>query len=156
MLHRARDLALALLAATLLALLPGSCASSGPRDLPPEAVLEVRFVETDPALPTTGFPWQGVDLPLGAPHRFGLSEVGLATDGLGRPALHFEVRQRDRPALRQLTEGRVGRRMAVVVDGEVVSLAVLAAPLPGVGQVEGDFDLAAIEAMIAAMSGPVD
>ena len=63
MLHRARDLALALLAATLLALLPGACASSGPRDLPPEAVLEVRFVETDPALPTTGFPWQGVDLP---------------------------------------------------------------------------------------------
>ncbi|MDF1801124.1 MAG: hypothetical protein P1V81_18300 [Planctomycetota bacterium] len=147
-----------LLAAAGLALLV-ACTSTKPRDLDPIGYLEVRFVEDESSgrRDLTALEHKGAVLHYGPGQTFGLTEVGLGTDLLGRPCLHFELREKDKPDFRALTAANVGRSMAIVVGGEVVSLANLVAPLPGKGQVEGDFDLGDIEAMVQALEqGPSD
>jgi len=134
-------------------LLLAACASTTPRDLDPVGYLEVRFVEDESTgiQDLTPLEHKGAVLHYGPGQSFGLTEVGLGTDQLGRPSLHFEVREKDKPALRALTAANVGRSMAILVDGEIISLANLIAPLPGKGQIEGDYDLGDIEAMVRAL-----
>ena len=126
------------------------------RELPPTAVLEVRFLEPDPAAESTSFDYQGARVSLGPPHLFGLAEVGLSMDSLERPAVHFRVQPRHREAFLALTEANVGRPMAVVVDGTVVTMPLINAPLPGTAQIEGEFDLVDVESMILAMSAAAE
>ncbi len=137
-----------------LALLLASCASTGPRDLTPIGVLEFRLLEPSPtpSVPVEEFEFKGIAQPLGPPHHFALAELGLSTDALGRPSMYWEVMERDRDALRELTGSNVGRTIAAVVDGRVVTMANIAAPLDGSAQIQGDFDLADVEAMILALT----
>jgi hypothetical protein len=144
-----------LLLPALLAL-AGGCSSPKPRNLEPIGELEVRFVEplAAPGPETLVLDYRGVRIELGPAHRFGLAEVGLATDATGGPALLFELREADKPAFRALTATHKGRSMGMVVDGQLVTLAVVQDELPGRGLIEGDFDLADIEAMLLALTEP--
>ena len=141
--------------AAVLALFAAACASTAPRDLEPVGYLEVRFVDEGHGEPAslTELEFQGSALNYGPGQSFGLSEVGLSTDGLGRPALRFEVREIDKPAFSALVADHVGRNMAMRIDGEIITIATVNGPLPGSGQIEGDYDLADIEAMVAAILG---
>jgi len=140
-----------------LAFLLAACASTKPRDLTPVGVLDVRFVEVNPApgVEVEEFAYKEVRQPLGPAHTFGLSEVGVSTDGLGRPALYFRIQEQQAADFRALTESSIGRSMAMLVDDEIITIATVNSVLPGSGQIEGEFDLVYVEGLIASITGDV-
>src|SRR5262249_10786218 len=66
-----------------------------------------------------------------------LEAVSLDRDGLGYPALHFEMAQDKRSAVRAFTEKHIQDGMAIVLNGEIATLATIQDKLPGQGIING-------------------
>lgn len=66
-----------------------------------------------------------------------LASASYASDDRGQPALGFELVPQRAPAFGDFTESIVNRGLAIVIDGEVVTLATVQARLPGSGLVNG-------------------
>ncbi len=65
------------------------------------------------------------------------AEPGI--DELGFPALSVTLAPADVAAFRALSARAIGRRLAVLVDGQVVTAPVVAGPIPGPFQISGRF-----------------
>jgi preprotein translocase subunit SecD len=76
------------------------------------------------------------DLRLGALKTFELKTVDVGSDSLGRPALKFEIVDSQQDEFHRWTGSLVGRRLAVLVDGKVLTAPTVRSALPGGGIVE--------------------
>jgi hypothetical protein len=76
------------------------------------------------------------DLHLEPPKTFDLKSVDVGRDGLGRPALKFEIADSQKDEFHRWTGTLVDRRLAVLVDGKVLTAPTVRSALPGGGVVE--------------------
>ncbi len=65
----------------------------------------------------------------------------VAYDQFGQPIVTFQIRGQDAPAFGQFTGGNLGQRMAVVLDGEVITAPNINGRIAESGQIEGQFTL---------------
>jgi len=66
-----------------------------------------------------------------------LEGVGFAQDGMGYPAVSFEIGQAKKSAFGDFTQTNIGKGMAIVLNGEIATLATIKSKLPGGGIIEG-------------------
>jgi hypothetical protein len=92
----------------------------------------------------------------GPVRRFGIKDAGLGADNNGWPALTFEIADPQKDEFRRFTEAFVGRRIAFLIDGEIVSTPTVQSPLSGRGFVEfpGHRTEAEIRALAARIRDP--
>ncbi len=70
-----------------------------------------------------------------------LQNAETVYDQFNRPTVNFQIRNRDANAFGQFTGGAVGRRMAIVLDGKVMSAPTINARISNSGQITGQFTL---------------
>jgi SecD/SecF fusion protein len=70
-----------------------------------------------------------------------LSNASTVYDEFGRPTVSFQIRNQDASAFGQFTGGAVGRRMAIVLDGNVVSAPTINQRISNDGQITGQFSV---------------
>ncbi|MEO0514583.1 MAG: protein translocase subunit SecD [Planctomycetota bacterium] len=68
-----------------------------------------------------------------------LTATSRLSDELGRPAVGFSLDAKGAALMGQLTGGNVGRQMAIVLDGELMSAPTLQAQLTSGGTITGEF-----------------
>jgi preprotein translocase subunit SecD len=73
---------------------------------------------------------------LAAPCAYQFQYIEPTTDSTGHPALHFEVVEDQKDVFESWTASLVGRDLAVIVDGEVVTVARVLSALEGEGIIE--------------------
>jgi SecD/SecF fusion protein len=66
-----------------------------------------------------------------------LASVGSGSDGMGRPAVTFEMADDKRDAFGKFTEKHIDEQMAILLNGEIVTDPVIHGKLPGGGIIEG-------------------
>lgn len=81
----------------------------------------------------------------------GLQKVYAIQDSNGRPAIGFEFDKRGGELFYELTKGNIGKTLAVIIDGEVVSTPMIMSPLQNEGTVVGDFTQQEVERMVEAL-----
>ena len=62
-----------------------------------------------------------------------------ASDHIGLPAVGFEIVEGQQDEFRQLTSDNVGKQMALIIDGRVVTAPTIEDALPGAGIIRGQF-----------------
>ncbi|MFQ5748763.1 MAG: hypothetical protein ACE5H3_04810 [Planctomycetota bacterium] len=147
-----------LVALLVLLLLPACRGFVGNPAMPS---LEFRVV-AGPASPETGpadrLDVKGQDLELGPAHKFHVPKARLTADEEGNPGLAFEIAGKEQEDFRAWTESIVGKRLAILLDGRVLSLATVQMPLVGKGILFPNFDKPfskkEIEALVRELGGP--
>lgn len=71
-----------------------------------------------------------------------LTSTSRLSDELGRPSVGFSLDTKGAALMGQLTGGNVGRQMAIVLDGELMSAPTLQAQLTSGGTITGEFSTA--------------
>jgi len=66
-----------------------------------------------------------------------LDSVGFSQDQMGYPAVSFEMAQAKKGLFGDFTQSNIGRGMAIVLNGEIATLANIRSKLPGGGIIEG-------------------
>ncbi len=66
-----------------------------------------------------------------------LEAVGFSSDNMGAPAVSFEIAAAKKAAFGDFTQANIGQGMAIVLNGEVATLATIKSKLPGSGIIEG-------------------
>lgn len=66
-----------------------------------------------------------------------LASVGFTTDDKGLPAVAFEIATEKKIAFGDFTEANIERGMAIVLNGEIATLATIQSKLPGGGLING-------------------
>jgi len=79
---------------------------------------------------------------------WGLTKVYAAKDGSGRPAIGFELDDRGAKLFAALTKANIGKALAIVIDGRVVSAPKLMAALSSRGMITGQFTEQQINALV--------
>jgi SecD/SecF fusion protein len=105
-----------------------------------QAVLEFRLVRPQ----SVGMPVEMMsEADLEPPAFTGeiLSGAQTGYDELGRPVVNFQIRGADAQAFGQFTGANVGRSMAIVLDGNVVSAPTINQRIDARGQISGRFTL---------------
>jgi hypothetical protein len=82
---------------------------------------------------------------------WGLAKVYATTEGLGQPAVGFELDDRGAELFAAFTKANVGNALAVVVDGRVVSAPVLRSSLGKQGTITGRFTAQEVAALVQAL-----
>ncbi|MEM1110128.1 MAG: protein translocase subunit SecD [Planctomycetota bacterium] len=77
-----------------------------------------------------------------------LTSTSRLSDELGRPAVGFSLDSRGASLMGQLTGGNVGRQMAIVLDGELMSAPTLQAQLSTGGTITGEFSAAEFQYLL--------
>jgi hypothetical protein len=110
--------------------------------------MAIRVVE-DSAAPKTGkehVVWRGEDLWLQpGPGVTGdmVSKAHSTIDQTGRPAIEFTLTPAGKTRLAEITRTNIGRRLAILIDGNVVTAPMLISPIEGgKGMITGDFSSA--------------
>ena len=83
-----------------------------------------------------------------------LASVGLATDDFGFPAVQFDLVAGRRKEFGEFTEQLVGRQLAVVVSGELLTAPVVQDRLPGRGIINGGsegFTIGEVKRLVRAL-----
>lgn len=70
-----------------------------------------------------------------------LQDATLAYDQLGQPVVSFKIRNRDAGKFGKFTGNAINRRMAIVLDNEVISAPTIQARISSDGQISGRFDI---------------
>ncbi|ADC89441.1 protein-export membrane protein SecD [Thermocrinis albus DSM 14484] len=70
-----------------------------------------------------------------------LKTAYTSTDDMGSPAVTFELTDRGSKVFAEATEKNIGRRLAIVLDGKVVSAPVIRSRISDRGQISGGFTL---------------
>ncbi len=81
----------------------------------------------DPSLPRDAWIFTGGDL----------NSVGMQPDNLGYPAVSFEMTSEKKIAFGDFTQAHIRDGMAIVLNGEIATLATINSRLPGSGIIEG-------------------
>lgn len=66
-----------------------------------------------------------------------LDSVTMSQDEYGYPAVAFEIAPEKKVAFGDFTQASIGRGMAIVLNGEIATLATIRSKLPGGGQISG-------------------
>jgi protein-export membrane protein SecD len=66
-----------------------------------------------------------------------LDSVGMSADGNGYPAVAFEFKAEKKTPFGDFTEAHLQEGLAIVLNGEVASVATIQSKLPGSGQITG-------------------
>lgn len=75
---------------------------------------------------------------------------------LGEPEISFELTPAAAAAFAQVTRDNIGRRLAIIIDGEIFSAPVINSEIPGGrGQVTGQFTDSEAGALVNAMTSPL-
>ena len=75
---------------------------------------------------------------------------------LGEPEISFELTPAAAEAFAQVTRDNIGRRLAIIIDGEIFSAPTIMGEIPGGrGQITGQFTDSEARAMVNAMSSPL-
>jgi hypothetical protein len=82
------------------------------------------------------YPRGPVKIRLAMPRTFDFQYVAPTTDRFGYPALRFEIREVQKNVFESWTASLVGRDLAILVDGEIVTMPRVVSPLPGEGIIE--------------------
>ena len=75
-------------------------------------------------------------LRLGPRRSFRIIEARVSPDNFGYPGLLFTVAPEEKEAFRKYTADHVGRRLAILVDGKIVTAPYVNSELPGTGMIE--------------------
>jgi SecD/SecF fusion protein len=105
-----------------------------------QAVLEFRLVRPESAN-LTDLEMTEADLEPAAFTGEILSNASTVYDEFGRPTVNFQIRNQDASAFGQFTGSAVGRRMAIVLDGNVVSAPTINQRISNDGQITGQFSV---------------
>ncbi|MGB0954034.1 MAG: SecDF P1 head subdomain-containing protein [Planctomycetota bacterium] len=73
----------------------------------------------------------------GEAHEFPLGYAGPTRSSKGAPAVAFEIVAHKQDDFADFTEQHKGKRMAIVIDGEIIAAPTIADRLPGSGILEG-------------------
>jgi len=123
----------------------------------PPAVLEFAVVADGSAAPSAGtrtVTHAGVELVIEAPRRFRLDRVAMGRDNLGYPAIEFRIHGSEAKEFERWTGEIVDRRLAILIEGEVVTAPVVQSSLPGEGIISGgagDFTEAEVRTLYARL-----
>jgi|GEM_PF-5251453 len=79
----------------------------------------------------------GVSIFLGPPLPVEVDRVFPTEDAFGTPALGFEIAEADTAQFEEATQRAVGRRIAVLIGGGVITAPVIVAPMTGSGIITG-------------------
>jgi preprotein translocase subunit SecD len=78
-------------------------------------------------------------------------------DPLGEPQIYFKLTAEATATFAKLTGENLGRRLAIVLDGELYSAPVIQAAIEGgSGQITGHFQAAEAWAMASVLETPLD
>lgn len=116
--------------------------------------LEFRTQVRPDAPGATEFQVNGQPLFLGPPTMFRVSSVEVAKDDLGYDALAFAVAPSEREAFGDYTESLIHQPMAILFDGEVLTMPTVQARLTGGGVINGGargFEPGVVEDLVARM-----
>lgn len=83
-----------------------------------------------------------------------LESIDPDTDGLGNPAIHFELVEARQGEFGDFTESLTGRQLAIVVSGRVMTAPRVRSRLPGSGIIEGGakgFTRAEVQELVALL-----
>jgi hypothetical protein len=83
-----------------------------------------------------------------------LDTVGFASDSLGRPAIAFEMAKSRRQEFGDFTESLIGKQMAIVISGQILTAPIVKSRLPGSGIIEGGpggFTLAEVRQIVSTL-----
>lgn len=103
-----------------------------------QAVLEFRLVKPA-SVNTPDTAMTDADLEPAAFTGEALQNASTVYDQFGRPTVNFQIRGQDARAFGEFTGGAVGRRMAIVLDGNVVSAPTINQRISADGQITGQF-----------------
>ena len=78
-------------------------------------------------------------------------ETSVAVDRQGRSVVRFRLTPEGASRLASVTRDNIGRRMAIMVDGNVVSAPVIRAEIGGAGQISGNFTAQQARTLAAAI-----
>jgi len=71
-----------------------------------------------------------------------LSNAGVITDQLGRPAIGFELNSEGAQIFADYTQNNVGKYLAIVLDNQIISAPVISTPITeGKGEISGNFTI---------------
>lgn len=153
--HAAPQLLVSILA---LACLAWAACRTKPQPTPPPAELAVAEVADAPGPGIAAHPFARVTerttVLLHEPETFRVARAFPTNDDTGYPAVGFELAAEEQNRFRRWTAERVGRGMAVLVDGDLMLVATLQSELPGSGYVAGGprpFTQAEVERLIARL-----
>ena len=105
-----------------------------------QAVLEFRLVKPS-SVNKTDAEMTPADLEPTAFTGEVLQNAETVYDQFNRPTVNFQIRNRDANKFGQFTGGAVGRRMAIVLDGKVMSAPTINQRISNSGQITGQFTL---------------
>ncbi len=105
-----------------------------------QAVLEFRLVKAG-SVNRTDAEMTPADLEPTAFTGEVLQNAETVYDQFNRPTVNFQIRNRDAGKFGQFTGGAVGRRMAIVLDGKVMSAPTINQRISNNGQITGQFTL---------------
>ncbi len=106
--------------------------------------------EGDPE--ANAFQFEGKTVYLGPAHSFE-ARGHVSRDDQGQPALGFEIIEAQKEAFSDLTETIVGQKLAVLVDGKVLTMPTLNSRLAGRGIIEGGGDGFTEEELLKLLAG---
>ncbi len=101
-----------------------------------QAILEFRLVRPGASEPLTPDKLQPASFTGEV-----LRGAQVAYDQFGQPIVTFQIRGADAPAFGQFTGSNLGQRMAVVLDGNVITAPNINGRIAESGQIEGQFTL---------------
>lgn len=71
-----------------------------------------------------------------------LTDAGVITDQLGRPAIGFELNSEGAQIFADYTSNNVGKYLAIVLDNQIISAPVISTPITeGRGEISGNFTI---------------
>jgi preprotein translocase subunit SecD len=119
-----------------------SCSATKPQSTSaaPVAVPVLQFgVVADPEAKegTTEYKGKEGTMRLRDVRSFDIKEASASTDGLGRPAVQFEIADGQKEEFRRWTGSIVEHQLAIIIDGVVVTTPRVMSALPGKGILEG-------------------
>ena len=80
----------------------------------------------------------------------------VVRDTLGQPQIDFAMQAETAAAFGVVTRENVGRRLAILMDGELYSAPVIRSPIEsGRGQISGQFELREAFELVAALESPL-
>jgi preprotein translocase subunit SecD len=124
-----------------LALSWSACAGDKPASAPASSVetratVEFAVVADAKSPPPAGsrtLEYKGRSFTLEPARRFDIESTSLTSDAMGYPAIGFAIVPEQKADFTRWTGERVGRNLAVMIDGEIVMLVTIASALPGTG-----------------------
>ncbi len=76
--------------------------------------------------------------------------------GTGKPEVNFAVKENGVTLLREVTSANIGRQLAIVLDGELISAPVIQSAMPnGAGRITGNYTMKEAQELASTLENPL-